>query len=369
MLQKRLLLCTCAAVLATAMACSKQNESPVSPGSSPTSPESPAAPDGSTLKVTKPVAVSPINNAQPDQLTLTATKARGKFADIPLSYEFEVYNAANQRVYTSGVIAGVASGDNVSHTATSAQLAFDAAHTWRVRAVYQGANGPWSDNASFRSPAGGYVRGNEVFDPLTNGPSAVISASHDVTWIPRVGVRLNSRESFVQWTLQTPCTNCEFSAMMTNIGNGSEEWKTKVMSMLEGGGANTTDNRYRVTIDKRTTWVGQGSRIRYTMCSGKVPGNCDEPSGGFQTWDRAQTYFWNFEWRGGTGRLRVFEGGRNGRQMTDLSNHYEQPYAPTPHLVRLGSVGGRNQPETNPGTIVWNVWVSPNTRPVLPGDR
>lgn len=368
MFQKKFVLSTCAVVLATAIACSKQSDSPVSPASAPAEGASPAAPDGSTLKVTAPTPVSPVNNAQPDTLVLVATRSEGKFVTIPVSYEFEVYNAANTRVYTSGVVAGNASGSNVAHTVPfSAGLAFDAPHTWRVRAVYQGATGPWAAAASFRSAAGAYVRGNEVFDPLTNGPSKVINASHDVTWLPGVGVRLNNRDSFVEWKLQTPCVDCEFSALMTNIGNGSEEWKTKVMSMLRGDGVNTTDNAYRVTIDKRTTWVDQGSRIRYTMRSRGV--DAGEPRGGPQNWNRSRTYFWNFEWRNGLSRLRVYEGGRNGRQMENLTEGYRAPYSPDPHLVRLGSVGGRAEPETNPGTIVWNVWVSPNTRPALPGDK
>jgi hypothetical protein len=54
---------------------------------------------------------------------------------------------------------------------------------------------------------------------------------------------------------------------------------------------------------------------------------------------------------------------------TPLPIGYKAPYNPRPHLVRLGSVGGRADPETNPGTIVWNVWVSPNARPNLPGDK
>ena len=34
-----------------------------------------------------------------------------------------------------------------------------------------GTVGPWSATANFRSSVGGYIRGNEVFDPLTNGKS------------------------------------------------------------------------------------------------------------------------------------------------------------------------------------------------------
>jgi hypothetical protein len=298
---------------------------------------------------------------------LTATKSVGSFTDISPSYEFEIYNAANTRVYTSGVIGGVGAGNNVTHT-PSAALDFDQPFTWRVRAVFQGANGPWSANGNFRSAAGGYIRGNELFDPLTNGPSKIIDASHDVTWLPGVGVRLNSKDSFVQWKIMTACPDCEYSALMTNIGNGSEEFKPKVMSMLRDDGVNTTLNPYRVTIDKRSTWLDQGSRVRYTMRSrGREP--AAEVRGGFQTWNRAQTYFWHFEWRGGMSRLIVRDGGRNGAVKENLSHDYPAPYNPTPHLVRLGSVGGRAENETNPGTIVWNVWFGPNARPNLPGDK
>ena len=275
MFQKRLLACACATVLALAVACSKDSAPPVSPSASPDAGAA-AAPDGSTLKTGAPAAVSPVNGAQPDTIVLTAGKVAGKYADISPSYEFEIKNAAGAVTNSSGVIAGVTSGNNVTYTPPATAFDFDTPYTWRVRAVYQGANGPWSAAASFRSAVGGYVRGNEVFDPLTNGPSKVINGSNDVTWIPGVGVRLNSKDSYVEWKLATPCVNCEFSALMTNIGNGSEEWKTKVMSMLEQG-TNTTENRYRVTIDKRTQWVGQGSRIRYTMCSGNTAGQCTEP--------------------------------------------------------------------------------------------
>jgi hypothetical protein len=367
MFQKRVLLCTCATVLAVAMACSKNSQAPVSPTSAPDGGAA-AAPDGSTLKSGVPTPVSPINGAQPDTVVLTATKATGKFADITPQYEFEIKNAAGAVTHSSGVIGGVDSGNNVTYTPPATAFDFDTPYTWRVRAVYQGANGTWSSTGSFRSAVGGFVRGNEVFDPLTNGPSKVINASNDVTWLPGVGVRLNSKDSYVEWKLTTPCVNCEFSALMTNIGNGSEEWKTKVMSMLEQG-VNTTENRYRVTIDKRTTWVGQGSRVRYTICSGQVAGSCSEPTGGFQSWDRTRTYFWKFEWRNLVSHLVVRDGGVNGSVKADLSQSYKNPYQPNPHLVRLGSVGGRADNESNPGTIIWNVWVSPNPRPTLPGDK
>lgn len=61
--------------------------------------------------------------------------------------------------------------------------------------------------------------------------------------------------------------------------------------------------------------------------------------------------------------------GKNGRQMENLSARYTGPYNPNPHIVRLGSVGGRAGSDTNPGTIIRNVWVSANARPVFSGER
>ncbi len=364
MYRRNLWITAAAGALAMAVACSTPN-TPAAPTGA-TSADTSAAADGSTLKATQPVPQSPVNGAQPDgTLVLTANAATGKFTNLSLSHRFEIYNEAKSKVCDSGLISD--SGTTVSFTVTACTLAFDAPHTWRVRAEYQGAAGPWSADASFKSSVGGYLKGNELFDPLTNGQSTVMSASRGVTWLPGVGVRLDGQESYVEYRLQQPCIDCEMSALMTNLGNGSEEWKTKVMSMLRGDGVNITDNDFRVTLDKRTTWVGQGSVIRYTMVSRNV--DAGEPKSGPQTWNRANTYFWKFTWRGGVSNLTVRDGGINGSIKASLGTNYRAPYNPDPHLIRLGSVGGRAGSDTNPGTIIWNVWVSPNPRPNLPGDR
>jgi hypothetical protein len=368
MSRKNICIPAAACMLALAVACGRSTETPVAPSGVETG-SSDAASDGSTLKVSAPTPKSPVNGQQPDgTLVLTAGASTGKFTAVnPLSYRFQIINAANA-VVCNMLVPGGGGDATVSPASTGCTLDFDVVYSWQVRAEMGGSAGPWSSKATFRSPVGGYLKGNELFDPLTNGPSAIINASRDVTWLQGQGVRLNSRDSYVEWKLQQPCVDCEFSALMTNIGNGSEEWKTKVMSMLEEG-VNTTENRYRVTIDKRTTWVGQGSRVRYTICSGTRSGACSEPTGGFQQWDRSKTYLWMFEWRGGNSRLRVLDGGVNGNEKANLSQRYNAPYSPNPHLVRLGSVGGRADNESNPGTIIWNVWVSPNPRPNLPGDK
>jgi hypothetical protein len=368
MLRKNICISAAACIFALAVACGRTPETPVAPSGAETG-SSDAAADGSTLKVTAPTPKSPVNGEQPDgTLVLTAGAATGKFANVgPLSYRFQIINGANATVCNMLVPGG--DGDaTVTPSSSGCSLDFDVVYSWQVRGeMAGGAFGPWSSKATFRSPVGGYIKGNELFDPLTNGQSAIVSAARDVTWLPGKGVRLESRDSYVEWRLQQPCIDCEFSALMTNLGNGSEEWKTKVMSMLRGDGVNTTENAYRVTIDKRTTWVGQGSVVRYTMRSRGV--DAGEPKSPPQSWNRNNIYFWKFTWAGGNAVLLVKDGGINGSVKTALGTSYKAPYSPDPHLIRLGSVGGRADNESNPGTIVWNVWVSPNPRPNLPGDQ
>jgi hypothetical protein len=346
-----------ASLLALALACSPHPAAPTSPASSPVA--SGDADEGVTLKASAPVPQSPINDVKIAEgtLTLTASAAAATFTSAPLQYRFQVLNDAGVLVQDSGLVA------SPSFTVT-AVLDFEKRQTWRVRAEYQGAVGPWSAAASFITPAGAYVRGNEIRDPLINGTT--VGRAFGCTFIPGQGVRLDSRESYVEWQLQTPLVEGEFSAEMTNLRNGTEEYKTKVMSMLQGDGVNITDNSYRVTLDKRTLWASQGSRIRYTIA---VRGKAAEPAGGAQSWNPSEVYFWKFEWRANLSRLSVLAGGKNGRQIENLSAPYSGPYSPNPHIVRLGSVGGRAGSDTNPGTIIRNVWVSANPRPAFSGER
>src|SRR5688572_12539295 len=333
-----------AALLAgLAIACSDSPTTPSSPAAGLPG-DNAAAADGSNLKATAPTPTAPINNIQVEQQnpTLTATAATGKYTTLSLKYAFELYNAANVRVQTG-------TSDTPAYTVTG-QLDYDAAYTWRVRATIpaQNAVGPWSAVASFRSPVGGYIKDKEIFDPLTNGKT-VGRLTRDITWMGAQGVRLNGKESVVEYRMPQTLTSGEMSAIITNLGNGSEEWKTKVLSMLADDGVNITDNEYRVTIDKRTTWVGQGSPARFTFCvrSASDASHCPEPNAGPQNWSRTKTYFWKFTWGNEEARLQIFDGGVGGAMFVDISDGYPGVWNPAKMLVRLGSVGGRAGSDTN----------------------
>lgn len=368
--QKRFVLCSAAAVLALAVACSKSSESPVAPSAASNLPAD-AASDGSTLKVTAPAAVSPINNAQPDgSVVLLASKSQGKFANVTPSYEYEVKNAAGSVVY-SRVTGGVGSGpNNVEHT-VEGSLEFDAPHTWRVRAVASGAVGPWSSAASFRTPSGGYISGSEIFDPLTNGRS-VGSLIGPTEFMAGVGLKLVSHESRVTYVLPQTLTAGEFSVMVKGIDEGSPGDKTKVFTMQEGTGTDITDNDYRFTLEKRGRQYSTPGAVTWRIILGEASDHGriidgDRIGIGFSD---ERWYFWKVSW-GARTTAEVREDGPNGRVIYSSSRGTGgYTYRPTPHGIHLGSPVGRAGPgdASIPGAVYKNMWVSSRPRPVFPGE-
>src|SRR5262245_33414327 len=156
MKRRNLLLCGVSALVACALACSSSKPAtPVAPTSSGPA----AAADGSTLKVSAPTAQSPAHGVKLTSSTvvLTSSASTAQFAaGVPLQYQFEVKNAAGNDVAHPTISA--------TRWTVTAELQPNASHTWRVRAIYQGEAGPWSNVQSFVS-----VDPAIINDPLTNG--------------------------------------------------------------------------------------------------------------------------------------------------------------------------------------------------------
>src|SRR5262245_39950837 len=198
MSREKVLITGSIAALALALACSKESPSPASPSaSSPSS--TAAAADGSTLKVPAPTLVSPVSDAKLDDVpVLKANAVNSTYGSsaCALAYEFELYDPNNVKLPTD-----IQASPTLTYTG---QLAFEARHTWRVRATCQTSNpravGPWSATGSFISSTGGYIRGSEVYDPLINGKT-VGQIHGPVQFIPNVGVKLLSESSWITYPL------------------------------------------------------------------------------------------------------------------------------------------------------------------------
>jgi len=363
-MHKKLVACAAAAALALVFACSKNPEAPAAPGGA-TPDASEAAADGSTLKVTAPTPQSPINNAQLDVLVLTAGTSTGRFVQgMTFSYEFEIRNAGGNPVCNSGAIA--ASGSTVSFTPTCT-LDFDAPHTWRVRAVRGSSFGPWSGVANFRSAAGGFIRNNELFDPLTNGRT-VGTVRGPVEFIQGQGARLVAHESHIRYVLPVNLQQGEFSMMILGADEGSPGDKSKVFAMQEGPDeGDITDDDYRFTAELRGRNYGAPGSIAFRIIAGD--GVSRDGHRVQVNFNSSRWYFWRFSWRTGTARLEVREDNRNGRAVYDTQiGTGSHPYRPDPHFLYIGVPQGRAGllDATLPGGIYKNVWASPNPRPNFP---
>jgi hypothetical protein len=360
MQHKKFLLCASAVSLTLAMACSDSSESPVSPsGAQPG--RSQAGPAGETLKASAPTPQSPVNNAQPDQLVFTAGKSSALFdasQAAAYSYEFEVLNAGNSLVCASGAMGG-GDGSSVTWTAAGCSLEFDANYTWRVRATYQGTAGPWSAAAAFRSPAGGYIRGNEVFDPLTNGRT-VGEVIGNVSFIPGVGVKLNDAGAHIRYRLPQTLSVGEFSIIVTNVATNNEGHKTKLFAMSEGLADIVTNDR-RMTVEKRGDPAG-AIAWRFITHDDQIDTVGAERVK--REFDPAQSYLFTATWNGRF-NLRIQRGGSAGDVMYNFGKPYAGMYEANPHYAFIGAPIGRTGVDgaTVPGMIVRNVWISPRPRP------
>ncbi len=360
---RKVLLCAAAAAFALALACSKSSPAPTSP-SSAAQDDAGAAPDGSTLKATAPSPVSPTNGAQPDTLVLVAVKAQMKFVDRALSYQFQI-RSGNTVVYDSGVVGGGGSGpNNVQHTPNVA-LTPDGTYTWRARAAFQGAFGPWSADATFKAPVGGFIRGNELVDPLTGGTTVgqVVGPAQFTS----EGLRLLAHESHVTYALPETLTAGQFSLMVKGADEGSEGDKSKIFSMQQGFDDITT-NAFRFTGELRGNHYSSPGSISCRMIAGDgVSRDCEREQRSF---DSSRWYFWRLSWNvGGSFTMEVRADGEAGpviySQTRGLSG---RTYRPSPHILYLGAPVGRGGPldATLPGGTYKNIYAGPNTRPAFP---
>lgn len=359
-MKRRLLVSSVVCALALAVGCTRQSGSPSEPTSGGRL-SAEAAPDGSTLKATAPTPQSPVNGQKPPQgvpVTLIVGNATTPFTPgVPLSYRFEIYNAAGAKVYTS---AAVVSGPTTTSHQVTAGLDGDQTYTWQARAEYIGTFGPFSTRASFVAPTSeGYIRGNEIYDPLINGKT--VGEAHGVTFIPGVGIRLDDLTSYVRYPLPQPLHAGELSVLMTNIVPGAPGLKTKVFSMSQGDDDMTTNPR-RFTVEKRGTTEPGSIAWRVIANEGPIETIGDERrSVGFQP---PLTYFWRATWDTNF-RLIINEGGVSGANVYEFTRALDGVYDPNPHMVFLGSPPNRSGPEsqTAPGIVIRQLWVSSKPRP------
>ena len=151
-----------------------------------------AGPDAAELKSTAPQPVGPrdgvlIVDSAP---ILAASNAQGSFVSVTFSYRFALY-----KVVGSGRMeVEVGCGSPRDGTSTSYQVATpldQASYVWRARAFLDGAYGPWSEDATFRTVAVRVHRSRLCRTPARRFRSTARTTSANVltgrTHMPSIG--------------------------------------------------------------------------------------------------------------------------------------------------------------------------------------
>ena len=357
-MNKKAYLIAACGLLATVLACSDKSSSPAAPTpvANGTGSNAPATADGSTLKVPPPTPVSPGNGATTEDfnIVLKVNPVTAKFADVSASaYRFQV-------LLNNQVVKEFRTSTTTQWTVTD--LENNTTYTWHARAEQGTFFGPWSEPWTFKTPEipEGYINGGELYDPLYNGKT-VGQPVGPVTFIPGVGVKLESLSSYIEYRLPQTVVSGEFSILVTNMIFNTEGNKTKVMAMTEGDSDITTNDR-RFTIEKRGNPAGTVAwRIRTSNDQIDTQG----AERVVRHFDPSHTYFWKAVWGGNRFNLQIKDGGANGTQIYSFGKGYNGVYDPHPHVAYIGGPGGRAgaQSGTVPGIIVRQVWLSSRPRP------
>lgn len=357
-MQQKYLVFAATALVAVAMACGDQSPGPASPtGTTPIASED--NPDGSNLKATAPVPQSPTGGVRLEifRPTLVIGNSTGRFAGIGFAYRFQV-------IIEGTIVHDTVVGQTSSSTTSwqvPADLPTDKQVRWRARAELESAFGPWSSDATFLSPEKleGYIRGNEVYDPLIDGKTVGVPVG-SVTFIPGVGVQLNDFGSHIRYELPQTLEAGEFSLLISNIPANTEGHKTKVFAMGQGHQDIVVNDR-RMTVEKRGDPPGI---IAWRFITREDQIDTEGPEREFYNFQGNLTYFWKATW-GGRFDVRIFEGGVSGRQVYHKGKPYAGVYNPNPHFAYIGAPVGRTGPEgaTVPEMIVRQVWISSRPRP------
>jgi hypothetical protein len=357
--------------------CSRQSSStPLSPTAA-TGASSRASADA-TLKVTKPVNMSPANGALLEQgdIVLTVKNSDPLFdptLSSKLSYSFELWttDSPSVMIYAGPTVTGTA-GTTSHQIPSTVELVGERAYKWHVRSYFpELGNSEYSDFTTFVAPTNkGYIKvvpgGSELYDPMLDG-TTVGQRVGPMTYIPGKGFQMDSEQSWIEYIMPETCRQCEFSAIVNQLHSVSstEDPKNTVISARVCCAA-FNDNAYRLSVDKRgnnaVAWrfiTGDTSSYIETL------GPNERPVVNFRF---ANQYFVEARWRNQVFTVTYRQDGPNGPLMYQASKPYGREYRPTPMAVYAGRpwvAGERGEPSTVEGMIIRQMWMSPNPRPAF----
>jgi hypothetical protein len=319
----------------------------------PTTPTPPATTpaDGTTLKVTAPSLVSPVNDFRLENFTAPALNASGvqstQGASVTPQYRFQLLSE-------SGAVLQESVRSATTWTPT-VQLGYDTKYLWQVRAELDGDIGPWSPRGSFVSARGSFFRGQEVLDLLTTGQT--VGRQYGGRFVAG-GWQATSNQDGIDYNIPT-CSACTVEWDVTAFGKKEGAQVMKDLKWLAMGDGTTWSNfgafrnhDWKMHLEQRGDGDGTGMKLiwRNGDAGDGDPGDHDTKimSTGIQ-WRQDGVFHFTVTWHPGGYSVSVGEI-QNGQLVGNrvwFSGGFTRPYAPPNHRISLGT---RPRSETLEGT-------------------
>ena len=255
-MHQRFLFALCSlSLVVLAFGCSESQ--PLTP--TPPAPPTTSSSDGTTLKVTAPSLVSPLNDVRLEGFTaptLNAGEAQStQGASVSPQYRFQLLNA-------SGGLLQESLRSSTSWTPTF-PLAYDTKYLWQVRAETTDGFGPWSSLGSFLSAKGSFFRGQEVLDLLTTGQTVGTRIGGQFV---AGGWQATSFTDGIDYDIPT-CSACTVEFDVTGFGKGEGRQVQKDLKWLAMGDGSTWGNfgafrnhPWKMHIEQRGDGNGTGMK-------------------------------------------------------------------------------------------------------------
>jgi hypothetical protein len=351
-MQHRFLYALCSlAIVVLVFGCSKSE--PLTP-TAPT-PPSTSTSDGTTLKVTAPSLVSPVNDLRLENFTAPPLNASGvestQGASVSPLYRFQLLNNNGGLIQQSNL------QSSTSWTPT-AKLDFDTRYLWQVRAeIDNGDVGPWSPRGSFLSAKGSFARGQEVLDLLTDGQT--VGNQIGGYFIPGQGWHADSDRAGIDYDIPT-CSACTIEFDVTHFGRGEGRNVRKDLKWLSmGDGATWGDfgsfrnHPWKMHLEQRGDGNGTGMKLiwRNGRAGDGDPGDHEgkvDPTS--NNWRQDGVFHFTITWHPGGYQVFVGETQPNGSVAGNqiwFAGGFARAYAPPNHRISLGT---RSRGETLEGT-------------------
>ena len=145
----------------------------------------------------------------------------------------------------------------------------------------------------------GYIRGTELYDPLTNGKTVgTIGGSGNVTWVPGQGIRMNDELAYVVYQLPQVFSSGEISVEVTGLNPGGPCCKPRIFSILDRQNAIASASKYSFNVQYRGAGGAPDNCITFKAVLGDNA-NSVEPDDRFANTfilDPSKVYLWQAFW-------------------------------------------------------------------------